>query len=149
MILIKKWRKNMGKRRKRGNHKRKKIKPSDDFFNRERLLNKKINDFVSCFYNLKRPPDVKEYYMMNRKRMDIKTLFDTQERFLSQQSHRRRTIYYEQLGKFKIFYSRWKRYTYYVFLTEVFDVPTHLYSSLSWFKKNKIKNFYVMKNGNL
>ena len=85
------------------------------------MLNQKINDFVKCLYNLKYPPNDSEYNMMNRKRMDIKTLFNTQEQLLSDQSRRRRTIYYKQLEKFKFFYTRWKRYTYYIFLTKVFE----------------------------
>ena len=139
----------MGKRYKKGNHKRKKNRPKDDFYRREKILNKKISDFRHRFYNLKHPPTVDEYYIMNRKRMDIKTLLDLQSNLVSSQSYRRRTFYYWQLEKFKSIYSRWKKYTYYIFLTVVYDVPTHLHSALKWFNDNKMKNFVLMKNGNL
>lgn len=81
--------------------------------------------------------------------MDIKSLLALQEQHISYQSYRRRTFYYLQLEKFKLIYTRWKRYTYYIFLTVVYDMPMHLYTSLRWFMKSNKKNFSVMKNGNL
>lgn len=139
----------MGKRYKKGNHGKKRKRQNDDFYQREIILNKKIADFRNSFYQLKNPPSFDEYYVMNKKRMDIKSLLDLQGKDLSQQSWRRRTFYYLQLDKFKRIYTRWKKYTYYIFLTVVYNVPIHLHGSLKWFNNNKDKNFYVMKNGNL
>ena len=143
------WEIEMGKRYKRGNHKRKKEKSSDVFYQREKVLNRKINDFKNSFYHLEHPPTLDEYIIMNKKRMDIKTLLDVQGNIVSRQSRRRRTFYYWQLEKFKRIYTKWKRYTYYIFLTHVYNVPMHLHTSLKWFNDSSKKNFFVMKNGNL
>lgn len=113
------------------------------------MINKKISNFKHCFYNLQYPPTFAEYKMMNRKRMDIKSLLALQEQSISHQSYRRRTFYYLQLEKFKLIYTRWKRYTYYIFLMVAYDVPKHLCTALKWFMRSDRKNFFVMKNGNL
>lgn len=86
---------------------------------------------------------------MNQKRMDIKSLLDLQGRDVSHQSWRRRTFYYKQLQDFKLIYTRWKKFTYYVFLTKVYNVPKHLHTPLSWVQRMDKKYIYMMKNGNL
>ena len=96
----------MGKRYKKGNHGKKRKRQNDDFYQREIILNKKIADFRNSFYQLKNPPSFDEYYVMNKKRMDIKSLLDLQGKDLSQPSWRRRTFYYLQLDKFKRIYTR-------------------------------------------
>lgn len=139
----------MGKRYKRGNIKRKKVKATDKVFQREKLINRKIGEFRKKFKKLKRPPTVDEYYIMNDKRIEIKRLLHEQECNISNQSYRRRTFFYLQLGKWKTIYTNWKHFTYYIFLTEICNVPLHLVTALKWFKGNNIKNFSVMKNGNI
>lgn len=123
----------MGKRYKRGNHGRKKPVIVNDFFAREKLLNKHINHFINKYFSLQRPPISSEYEDMNKERLEIKRLLDLQSPELYSQSERRKRFYNYQLTRFKYYYTKWKKLTYYIYLEQRFDVPEHLFSALRFF----------------
>lgn len=75
---------------------------------------------------------------MNKQRLEIKRLFDEQEKVIWNKSRNRRRIYYEQLDRFKYFYVAWKHFTYYIYLERCFNVSRHHCTSLSFFKHNNI-----------
>ena len=123
----------MGKRYKRGNHGRKKPIIVNDFFAREQLLNKHINHFINSYFNLQRPPISSEYEDMNKERLEIKRLLDLQSPELYSQSERRKRFYNSQLTRFKYYYTKWKKLTYYIYLEQRFDMPKHLCPALEFF----------------
>lgn len=125
----------MPKRYKKGNRKKKKIKPNSNFFDREREINLSINSFISNYYNLSYPPEESEYDKMNQKRLEIKRMFDIQGGDVYHQGRKRRRIYYEQLDRFKYYYVAWKRLTYYIFLERRYGIPKHHCHGLSFFKR--------------
>lgn len=108
---------------------------SGEFYNREREINRMINDFKYSYKNLSFPPNEEEYDIMNQKRLEIKRLLDIQSRNLWTQSHRRKIFYHKQLDVFKYFYVAWKRYTYYIFLKKTTGMPLRFAKALSFYKK--------------
>lgn len=129
----------MAKRYKKGNRKKKskQQKPVDVFYNRERTLNRMINKFKKDYYNLSYPPSDSEYDDMNEQRKEIKHLFGLQDGELWKQSARRNYFYRKQLSEFKYYYVAWKKYTYYIYLEQRFDIPRRFCTTLSFFKRNK------------
>lgn len=125
----------MPKRYKKGNRKKKRAKSSSNFYDREQKINSYINSFVADYYSLSYPPRESEYDNMDRKRLEIKRMFDIQGYDIYRQSRKRRRIYYEQLDKFKYYYVAWKRLTYYIFLARRYGVPKHHCHGLSFFKR--------------
>lgn len=71
---------------------------------------------------------------MNNQRLEIKRLFNEQEKIVWNKSRNRRRIYYEQLYRFKYFYTAWKHFTFYIYLERRFGVPRHHCTTLSFFK---------------
>lgn len=137
----------MGKRYKRGNRKRKKVRPTNNFYKREKKLNKLINKFVNNFFKLQRPAVREEYDDMNRIRLDIKSFFALQEDEIWKQSRRRRRIYYRQLTRFKYYYVNWKHLTYYIYLESRYGCPLHLSQTLIYYIKyshNIISTIYML-----
>ena len=126
----------MGKRYKKGNKGKKKKKETDDFYQRERKINKKVSNFIKKYYQLSYPPVDSEYEYMNNERIEIKRLFHLQDGEVWKQSSRRKRFYYKQLNEFKYYYVAWKRLTYYIFLEQKYNIPRRFCISLSFFKKN-------------
>ena len=126
----------MAKKYKKGNRKRKKKVVVNDFYNREKQLNKMISNFVHDYFQLQYPPVDEEYDNMNKQRLEIKRLFTLQEGELYKQSRRRKYFYYKQLNKFKYYYVAWKHLTYYIYLSRRYDMPIQFSTPLSFFKKH-------------
>lgn len=131
----------MGVRRKAGNIKSKKHKRLDNpFFLREKKINSLMNKFKRNIYHSR---TAQQYWAMNSLRNEVKRLLDIQSSELHKQNFRRRTIYYEQVEKWKIMYPRWKRHTYDQYLHLRLGVPLHLFTALQWFRRTRtvsIKN---------
>ena len=126
----------MAKKYKKGNRKRKKKIIINDFYNREKQLNKMISKFVHDYFQLQYPPVDEEYDDMNAQRLEIKRLFTLQEGELHKQSRRRKYFYYKQLNKFKYYYVAWKHLTYYIYLSRRYNMPIRFSTPLSFFKKH-------------
>ena len=123
----------MGRRSNYGKRKHKKHKKGEhnQYYQREALLNRKIKEFYTKFYNLHKPPQANEYHEMNRLRMEIKRLFNIQGRDVWNKSFNRKHVYFDQLNKFKPLYMRWKRLTFFIFLEELLHIPTRI---VNWIK---------------
>ena len=91
----------MGKRYKKGNRRKRKNKKTEDFYQREREINKRVANFIKTYYSLSYPPIDSEYEYMNNERIEIKRLFDLQDKDVWKQSPRRKRFYYKQLIIFK------------------------------------------------
>ena len=115
--------------------KRHKKRSNNDFFKREKKLNRLITRFVKDYYRLSRPPKEEEYNRMNKQRLEIKRIFSLQENVLWKQNYRRKRFYYEQLNRFKLIYPLWKRATYYIYLHQRYGVPKHLEPALAFYIK--------------
>lgn len=117
----------MGKRYKKGNVGRKrKIKQKQIYYRREKLINKLINQFKTHYFNSYSSLNtVKKYKEMYLLKSSIKFQFHLQESDLFQQSHNRRSVYYDQLNRFKLIYTMWKRSTRYAFLSYICHVPPY------------------------
>lgn len=122
----------MAKKHQHRKNKREQYK--NDFFGREQQINKLIKIFIKKQKTLQYPPTVDEYEYMDKLRLEIKRLFDLQSDTLWKQSYRRKRFYNKQLTKFKYHYTKWKRYTYYIYLYLRFDMPLHLIQSLRFYK---------------
>ena len=124
--------------KKKGKHKRqpKRKKKQNDFYLREKELNKLISKFVNDYFSLSYPPREEDYDRMDKQRLEIKRLLDLQSDELWHQSTRRKRFYHEQLNKFKYYYSAWKHLTYYIYLNKRYGMPYHLCHSLSYYKKH-------------
>ena len=122
------------KRNARYKRQKKRKKEENDFYAREQKLNKLINKFVYDYHHLSYPPSESEYNYMDKQRLEIKRLLSLQDAELWAQSHRRKRFYYKQLNKFKYHYVGWKRYTYYIYLYQRFDMPLHLLNAISFYK---------------
>lgn len=120
------------------NNSRKRLKKREqyvnDFFTREQRLNKMINHFIHKIKSLHYPFLINEYKEMDAARLEIKRLLDIQSKELWKQSYRRKRFYHEQLSKFKYYYVKWKRMTYYIYLHLRFNMPLHLTRALSFYK---------------
>ena len=116
--------------------KKKREKYVNDFYSRERQLNKLISDFIDSYRHLSYPPSLTEYEIMDRKRLEIKRLLSMQSGELWKQSRRRKRFYYKQVNRFKYHYVAWKRYTYYLYLHTRFDMPLRFIQPLTFYKKN-------------
>ena len=118
----------MGKRYKKGNVGRKrKIKPKQIYFRREKQINNLINEFKKEYYTNKDKLNTLETYVtLYNLKTEIKHLLYLQENMITVQSYTRRTVYYKKLGRFKRIYSRWKHETVYAFLSYVCHVPPYL-----------------------
>lgn len=114
---------------------KKKEKYVNDFYAREKQLNKLINNFIKDYKHLN-PYSISEYKRMDKNRLEIKRLLSLQSGELWKQSHRRKRFYYKQLNKFKYFYVAWKHRTYYMYLHVRFDVPLRMLKILSFYKKS-------------
>jgi len=128
----------MAKRSRQKNpHKAKKRKKREDngFFIREQQLNKLIGKFISNYHSLSYPPNEKEYDDMNKQRLEIKRLLSLQDGELWKQSYRRKRFYHQQLNSFKYTYTAWKRFTYYIYLEQRYNMPKHLIQPLTFYKK--------------
>lgn len=125
------------KSRQKNPHKAKKRKKREDngFFIREQQLNKLIGKFISNYHSLSYPPNEKEYDDMNNQRLEIKRLLSLQDSELWKQSHRRKRFYHQQLNSFKYIYTAWKRFTYYIYLEQRYNMPKHLIQPLTFYKK--------------
>lgn len=99
---------------------------NNEYYERELLLNKKIREFQNNFYNLHDPPIASEYNAMNELRWNIKDLFRRQEHHVWQKSFNRKHAYFSQLSLFKSIYMMWKRFTFFIYIEECFDVPHHI-----------------------
>ena len=126
----------MGKRYKKGNRGKKRYRSNDNFYQREREINKRVSNFIKTYYKLSYPPLSSEYDYMNNERIEIKRLFRLQDREVWKQSPRRKSFYYQQLSAFKYYYVAWKKMTYYIFLENEYGVPRRFCTSLSFFKKH-------------
>lgn len=98
----------------------------NDYFEREKLLNRKIRKFKNSYYNLSNPPIASEYREMDALRREIKHLLRLQEYQVWQKSYRRKHAYFSQLSIFKSIYMMWKRFTCFVYLEEYHHVPHHI-----------------------
>ena len=85
----------MGKRYKKGNVGRGKKGTGKIYINREKEINRKINQFRKTFYT-NNMNNIEVYYELNRLRLDIKQLFSIQSTYVHRQSRKRRNIYYKQ-----------------------------------------------------
>ena len=118
----------MGKRYKKGNvGRRRKIKPKQIYYRREKKINNLINEFKNKYYINKDHLNTLETYVeLYNLKSEIKHQLYLQENILSTQSYTRRNVYYKQLSRFKRIYSRWKQDTRYAFLSYVCHVPPYL-----------------------
>lgn len=138
ILLVAKWSDKMGKRYKKGNHKKKKsLSKHDAFFDREKTINTLLNNFVQHYYDLSYPPLDSEYSHMNKQRLILKKLFARQGEVVWNKSRRRRSVYYDQLSRFKFYYTKWKHLTYYIYLNQRYDLPIRYCHILSYFMHNK------------
>lgn len=129
----------MGKRYKKGNRRKKKrnlIRNKQEFYDREREINRKVSNFIKTYYSLSYPPVDSEYDYMNNERIEIKRLFRMQDKDVWKQSSRRKRFYYKQLNEFKYYYVAWKKMTYYIYLEREYHIPRKFCTSLSFFKKH-------------
>lgn len=126
----------MAKQHKSNHRKRlkKRKQYKNDFFSREQKINRLIRLFVKKQKILQYPPTIEEYKYMDKLRLEIKRLFSLQSNNLWKQSYRRKRFYNKQLTKFKYHYTKWKKYTYYIFLYCRFGMPLHLIQSLKFYK---------------
>ena len=99
---------------------------NNDYFEREKEINRKIRKFKNNFYNLSNPPCASEYHEMDVLRREIKYLLRQQEYQVWQRSPRRKHAYFSQLSLFKSMYMMWKRHTCFVYLEEYHHVPHHI-----------------------
>ena len=83
------------------------------------------------------PCYVEEYVYMDKLRHNLKRLFDLQGSELWRYDHKHTVKYYRMLDKFKYFYSRWKRWTYYTYLHVRFGVPFHLMARLKYCRRTQ------------
>jgi hypothetical protein len=129
----------MAKRHKNNTRFRKKKRENvkNDFYARELRLNKLISDFIYDYKHASYPPDIIEYRMMDKKRLEIKRLLAMQQGELWKQSYRRKRFYLKQLNRFKYHYVGWKKYTYYTYLHERFGMPLRFVQPLVYFIKTK------------
>lgn len=128
----------MAKRHKSNHRKRlkKREEYANGFFAREQKINRLINTFVKKLKKLQYPLLISEYEYMDKLRLEIKRLFSLQANEVWKQSYRRKRFYNKQLTKFKYHYTKWKRYTYYIYLHLRFGVPFHLIKALKFYKNN-------------
>lgn len=124
----------MAKRYKKGNRKKKSKDTFISFYERERQLNQLITKFINDYHNLTMPAVPEEYDNMDGQRLKIKYLLDIQASKVYKQSRRRKSIYYEQLNRFKYWYVAWKAETYYIYLNKKYYVPLHLQSTLNFYQ---------------
>jgi len=101
-------------------------KRNNVYFEREKLINRKIREFKNNYYNLSNPPIASEYHEMYVLRREIKHLLRLQEYQVWQRSYRRKHAYFSQLTLFKSIYMMWKRFTCFVYLEEYHHVPHHI-----------------------
>ena len=99
---------------------------NNDYFEREKLLNRKIRQFKNNYYNLSNPPIASEYHEMDALRREIKHLLRLQEYQVWQKSYNRKHAYFSQLSLFKSMYMMWKRFTCFMYLEEYHHVPHHI-----------------------
>lgn len=99
---------------------------NNDYFEREKEINRKIRKFKNGYYSLSNPPCASEYREMDALRRQIKHLLRQQEHQVWQRSARRKHAYFSQLSLFKSVYLMWKRYTCFVYLEEYHHVPHHI-----------------------
>ena len=99
---------------------------NNDYFEREKLLNRKIRQFKNNYYNLSHPPIASEYHEMDALRREIKHLLRLQEYQVWQKSYNRKHAYFSQLSLFKSMYMMWKRFTCFMYLEEYHHVPHHI-----------------------
>lgn len=124
----------MGKRRKPGNvNPKKQIKRKETaYFRREKEINRLLRTFVQLVYNPNyNLQSIASYRKMNEIRMKLKKLFDEQGNVVWYKNAKRRSIYSEQLSRFKFVYTKWKSETYLTYLNINFDVQVHLNPTLS------------------
>lgn len=144
----------MGKRYKKGNVGRGKKGTGKIYINREKEINRKINQFRKTFYT-NNMNNIEVYYELNRLRLDIKQLFSIQSTYVHRQSRKRRNIYYKQLSEFKGLYVTWKKVTLPVYLSLRFHVPEPILTGVAWFYRETMKhkkpptNYNIIKNGGL
>ena len=74
---------------------------------------------------------------MDKLRINIKRLLTIQGAELWRYDHKYSIEYYKLLNKFKFFYSRWKRITYYTYLHVRFEVPFHFMRTLKYYRRTK------------
>ena len=120
----------MGKRYKKNNHPRKRKK--DHFILREKKINKKIREFKKYRLN-KEVNDIDNYIEANSLRLEIKNLLHTQSFFISNKSHRRRWVYYDQVSQFKGLYVSWKKESLPTFFKVKYDCPDSVIPELCFF----------------
>ena len=99
---------------------------NNEYFEREKLINRKIRQFKNKYYGLSNPPIASEYHEMDVLRKEIKHLLRLQEYQVWQKSYRRKHAYFSQLTLFKSMYMMWKRYTCFIYLEEYHHVPHHI-----------------------
>ena len=136
----------MGKHYKKGNRgKKRKYNPNKDYMNRERQINKLVNEFKR--YVLYEPYNIKNYKYANNLRNKIKDLLYAQGNFIYDKGSRRRWIYYEQTSQFKGLYVYWKKQTLHLYLKVKFHFPDHIIPVLCVFyrdvKKGCVLNFNI------
>ena len=117
----------MGKRYKKGNVGKRRNRPRILYYRREKLINNKINEFKNKYYDYNYLNDYETYVELFILKSEIKQLFYNQEQILSTQSYRRRSIYYQQLSRFKRIYSKWKNETRFAFFSYICALPPQLF----------------------
>lgn len=123
---------------------KKREKEVNGFYEREKKINKLINDFVYRYKHMSYPPCEREYNIMNKIRLEIKRLFSLQDVELWKQSYRRKRFYNQQLSRFKHYYTAWKRYTYYIYLHQRYGMPLRFVEPLTFFKKISHNIYYTI-----
>ena len=103
-----------------------KFRRSNEYYEREQELNRKIREFQNGYYALHRPSTPAQYREMDMLRREIKYLFSLQESQVWQKSYNRKHAYFSQLSLFKSMYMMWKRDTFFTYIEEYHDVPHHI-----------------------
>lgn len=108
-------------------HRRKpKFRRTNEYYEREQELNRKIREFQNKYYSLQSPSTPAQYREMDMLRREIKYLFSLQESQVWQKSYNRKHAYFSQLSLFKSMYMMWKRATFFTYLEEYHNVPHHI-----------------------
>lgn len=107
-------------------HRKPKFMRSNEYYEREQELNRKIREFRNNYYSIPNLSGPEEYRQMDMLRREIKYLFSLQESQVWQKSYNRKHAYFSQLSLFKSMYMMWKRDTFFTYIEEYHDVPHHI-----------------------